>query len=136
MMRVFADENKLAEYMRDLPEDAAQWLIRASALVSKATRSALYDTDPAGMPTDPEVIEAMAVATCLQVAEWQGAGLNPVAGVAGQEQKVASSSLDGASVTLTQVSEGLVTVTLTELCDLSQTVLDDAGLSGWQPWAR
>lgn len=134
-MRVFADEHKLAEFVLELPDDADAWLIRASALVSRATRSAMYETTPAGMPTDPDVIDAMAEATCLQVAEWQGAGVDPVAGVSGQSAGVSSTSLDGASITFTSTPEELITLSLTELCDLSLTVLEDAGLVGHHPWS-
>lgn len=134
-MRVFADDGKLAEFVRELPDHPDKWLMYASGLVAKATRAALYDVDPSGMPTDPDVIDAMAAATCLQVAEWQAAGLDPVAGVAGQGETVTSTSMEGASFSF-ESDAAVKTMSLTQLCDLSMTVLEDAGLTGGQPWVQ
>ncbi|MEQ6899278.1 hypothetical protein [Microbacterium sp. KR10-403] len=43
----------------------------ASIEVEKLTRRAVYDTDDDGYPTDPDIADAFAEATCRIVAYWQ-----------------------------------------------------------------
>jgi hypothetical protein len=52
------------------PTNAARLLARASRLVSRDTKAALFEADPAGYPTDPDIRDAFREATCAQVAEW------------------------------------------------------------------
>lgn len=49
-------------------------LIRASLKVDDVLLSARYDTDAEGMPTDPAVADALAAATCAQVAYFRDTG--------------------------------------------------------------
>lgn len=97
-MLVYADEAELSEHVAEIPDNADTLLRYASALVRTATRFDVYDVTPAGMPNDPWVIAAFRDATCVQVAGWVANGIDPVAGVAGVEAGVDSSSVAGASV--------------------------------------
>ncbi|MFH8792197.1 hypothetical protein [Streptomyces sp. NPDC017941] len=71
MGRVYATTAELEAFTgQPAPANAPRLLSRASRLVSAATKAALYDTDPAGYPTDTEIRDAFREATCAQVAEW------------------------------------------------------------------
>jgi hypothetical protein len=66
--RVYATPEQLTAWTgRPAPADAERLLARASEDVDSALLTALYDTDAAGMPTDPAVVQALADATCATV---------------------------------------------------------------------
>lgn len=75
MSRVYASHGDLVDYfpesvtVPDEPE-ATRVLTRASERVDIEIRTALYDVDDDGMPTDAAVIEALKLATCAQVLDW------------------------------------------------------------------
>jgi hypothetical protein len=60
-----------------LPTDVDARLLSASLLVARATRSAVYDVDETGAPTDPTIITALRDATCSQVVTWAALGIDP-----------------------------------------------------------
>lgn len=76
MSRIYADRGDLVDYfpatvpVPDEPE-ATRVITRASERVAKEIRTALYAVDDDGMPTDPDVIEAVMLATCAQVLDWK-----------------------------------------------------------------
>ncbi|WAL93997.1 hypothetical protein [Streptomyces sp. Je 1-369] len=71
MGRVYATTAELEAFTgQPAPANAPRLLARASRLVSAATKAAIYDTDPAGYPTDTDIRAAFRDATCAQVAEW------------------------------------------------------------------
>ncbi|MBW5420272.1 hypothetical protein GKQ77_01635 [Streptomyces sp. BG9H] len=71
MGRVYATTAELEAFTgQPAPANVARLLARASRLVSAATKAALYDTDPAGYPTDTDIRAAFRDATCAQVGEW------------------------------------------------------------------
>ncbi|MEK9521455.1 hypothetical protein MIU24_18975 [Streptomyces venezuelae] len=73
--RVYATPTQLAEWTGEpAPADAERLLTRASEDVDDALLTAVYDVDTAGMPTDPAVAQALADATCAQVAYRQESG--------------------------------------------------------------
>lgn len=75
MRRIYATPDQLAAWTGDpAPPDADRLLARASEDVEDALRTAVYATDAAGMPTDPDVVQALADATCAQVEYQQAAG--------------------------------------------------------------
>ncbi|MFS0695127.1 hypothetical protein [Streptomyces nitrosporeus] len=75
MGRVYATPEQLSAWTgQDAPADAVRLLARASEDVEDAARTAIYDVDVQGMPTDPDVIAAMADATCAQVEYQEAAG--------------------------------------------------------------
>lgn len=88
MPRVYATPDQLAAYTgAPAPADAVRLLTRASEDIDDALSCALYDTDAQGMPTDPEVIQALADATCA-VVEYRTATQDDGTGAAGQWDSV------------------------------------------------
>ncbi|MCP2261081.1 hypothetical protein LX15_004801 [Streptoalloteichus tenebrarius] len=73
MARVYATRADLLAYPPPptvtVPADpeASRLLTRASEAIDEALVTAIYDTDPVGMPTDPMVRVALRDATCAQV---------------------------------------------------------------------
>ncbi|MGW2209911.1 hypothetical protein [Streptomyces sp. NPDC001781] len=96
--RVYATTTQLAMYLGAAPPlDAARLLAEASRLLdSDFLRSAVYDVDPLGMPTDALVLAAFAEAVCAQVAFW---------GEVGEETDV-SGPLQGVSIGSVQLQYG------------------------------
>lgn len=74
--RVYATPEQLTAWTgQPPPPDADRLLMRASEDVDDALAAALYDVDrTTGMPTDPNVIQALTDATCAQVEHWQATG--------------------------------------------------------------
>lgn len=100
MARTYATSDDLTAAQIDLPDgqDEQAWVAKASREVEMATLMDVYDVSPAGLPTEPEVIEAFRDAVVAQVRAWADAKISPFGGVLAQEQPVASQSVDGASV--------------------------------------
>ena len=74
--RVYATVAQLTEYLpTDPPADAERLLAQASRLLdSDFLLAAFYDTDDAGMPSDPVVADAFAEAVCAQAEFWGEVG--------------------------------------------------------------
>ncbi|MFI8200034.1 hypothetical protein ACIF6K_26520 [Streptomyces sp. NPDC085942] len=88
MPRVYATPEQLADATgQPAPADAVRLLTRASEDVDDALRTAVYDTDATGMPTDPDVRDALTAATCAQV-EYVAAQGGDDTGAAGQWDSV------------------------------------------------
>ncbi|MFF4177650.1 MULTISPECIES: hypothetical protein [unclassified Streptomyces] len=88
MGRVYATPEQLSAWTgQPAPPDAERLLARASEDVEDALTAAIYDTDDAGMPTDPVVVQALADATCAQV-EYVAAQGGDDTGAAGQWDSV------------------------------------------------
>ncbi|QKN87595.1 head-to-tail adaptor [Streptomyces phage Vondra] len=88
MGRVYATPEQLSAWTgQPAPADAERLLARASEDVEDALTAAIYDTDDAGMPTDPDVVQALADATCAQV-EYVTAQGGDDTGAAGQWDSV------------------------------------------------
>lgn len=68
MGRVYATKEQLEVYLEGepVPDGAARLLRSASRDVDDMLLTAVYAVDAAGMPTDPDVAEALREATCLQ----------------------------------------------------------------------
>ncbi|WP_068059385.1 hypothetical protein [Nocardia xishanensis] len=137
-MLTYAVPDDLADgwIIGDLPDDAtANVLIRyASQLVRKATRLDLYEVDPAGLPTEPDVIEAMRDATCVHVAMWHTAGINPAGGAVGREVAIKSQTADGGSTTYMDApSAEEIQRSLEYLCAAGIDILRNAGLASTRP---
>lgn len=102
---VYATQAQLEEFTGGLISDEPKvdrWLALASGLVRHATRTAVYDTDDDGAPTDPDVAAAFTNAVCAQVAAWIDLGVDPTAGRAAVTGSAASSSLGSAKVEFTK----------------------------------
>lgn len=75
MSRVYATPEQLTAWTgQPAPADAERLLTRASEDVDSALLAAVYATDSAGMPTDPEVTQALSDAVCALVEYRQEAG--------------------------------------------------------------
>lgn len=128
-MPAYATESDLAAELDDLPDNAGRLLAHASRQVAWVCRCDLYDTLPNGLPADDDKRLAMRDATCVQVAEWITAGINPVAGASGQTGVVAASGIGGASVTYTAPDVAAKGRAATMLGAAALAVLRDAGLA-------
>jgi hypothetical protein len=126
---VYATPAELASWMDPdaaeptVPPLATVLLRSASALVTR-NLSAAYRTDQAtGLPSDPEQAAAIKTAT-LQMAEaWSLHGIDPRKGAAQTPRRVASKSLNGASVSY--VADGQADTALTALA-AGDTLTDEA----------
>lgn len=78
---------------------AGRYITLASALVRRATRAAVYDTDATGAPSDTDVADAFRDAVCAQVAYWETHDIDPTMGRAGVKGPVTSSSIGSGQVT-------------------------------------
>ncbi|MGW6518546.1 hypothetical protein [Streptomyces sp. NPDC054962] len=68
MPRVYATPEQLTAWTgKPAPEDAERLLDRASEDVDSALLTAVYATDSAGMPTEPDVITALSDAVCALI---------------------------------------------------------------------
>lgn len=136
-MLVYAAPDDLMDgWLVEVPEEpvAVRAIKFASALVRRTTALDHYEVDPAGAPTDPDVIEAMRDATCAHAAMWIEAGINPAAGTVGREIGIASQSADGGSVTYADsVSADEVASSLKHLCSTALDILHSAGLASTRP---
>ncbi|MCT1395668.1 hypothetical protein M4D51_08005 [Microbacterium sp. p3-SID338] len=78
VMRVYATEadyNAVAEDAWDGDAGMLTKRLRAASIeVEKLTRLSRYDTDDDGFPTDTDVADAFAEATCAIVEHWQDTG--------------------------------------------------------------
>lgn len=75
MGRVYATPEQLTAWTgQPAPAGADRLLARASEDVDDALLTAVYDTDTAGIPTDPNVVAALADAVCAQVEYQQATG--------------------------------------------------------------
>lgn len=135
-MLVYAEPNDLltGNWVLEVPDNATALMRQASIMVRNATRVALYDTLPSGLPEDDDIREAMRDAVCAQVTAWTEAGINPVAGAAGRTAQIASQSADGGSVTYGNlVSAEEYARASTRLCSLAIGILVDVNLISTRP---
>lgn len=134
-MLVYATVDEVEAFTGEpAPSNAAKLIRTASGMVRDITRLARYDTLPNGLPEDDDLRLAMSEAVCAQVESWTVAGIDPVAGVAGREVAVQSQSADGGSVTYTNLpSAEEIRAAVSTLCDLSVSILRDAGLVSTRP---
>lgn len=136
-MLTYAEPDDLMDgWMAEPPETAkAVTAIRyASILVRRYTACDLYEVDPAGAPTEPDIIEAFRDATCAQAAMWLQAGIDASAGSAGQAIAVKSQTADGGSVTYGDAPSAQdIERSLTKLSQTAVMILRNAGLASSRP---
>lgn len=134
MAPTYATPADLADFLAPAPAPAdvvaGRLLDRASRDVRRATVCARYDVDESGVPTDPDIAEAMKTATLEQAAwrieEGDEEGI-PSGGVS-------SATIVGVSVTRGGVGAGGGTpTTIGGLARQAWLVLADAGLTGHAP---
>ncbi|RJO69775.1 hypothetical protein D5S18_28145 [Nocardia panacis] len=136
LVLTYATVDQLAEHVtaaqldKLADSDAARYIREATQLVRTATKNDMYDVTPAGVPTDPILADALAIATCIQVREWIRNDINPLAGAAGLTPTVASASTNGSSVSYISTEQAVARARLlTELTDTARTKLRSAGLA-------
>lgn len=126
-MSTYATEAQLTAFLGvAAPAGATRLLLRASEVIDQALRTAFYDTDATtGDPTDADVIQVFADATCAQVEFWLASDeeddiLGPVQGV----------TLGNMSI---QQGTGRDRVSPTYLAPRAHRILVNAGLRDGQP---
>lgn len=127
MGRVFATPAEYEAFTgQPAPANVDRLLARASRLVSAATKAALYDTDPAGYPTDTDIRDALRDAVCAQVGEW---ARRDTAAADGDD--VAASpwtSVSAGSLSFSRQSAPTATSEDSSLVPEAVEILDDLGL--------
>jgi hypothetical protein len=108
------------------PTDAERMLRDATAEVDKALLFAVYDVDDAGLPTDPDVTQALKLATVAVVRWWDENGWEGT----GVEAQVQSASIAGVSLGFKRSNSGAVDL----LGGQAREVLGQAGLLSRGPW--
>ncbi|OFN80047.1 hypothetical protein HMPREF2526_06030 [Corynebacterium sp. HMSC070E08] len=138
-MLVFAqpdDVVKWAGYEFDDDVNLQPLIRRASSMVQRAVRAARFEVTPAGMPEDPDVMDALRGAVCEQVTVWVENDINPTV-IEASSGGVTSSSIGDASVSYSTVEAASAKdQAANELCDASLDILFNTGLIGGWPWVR
>lgn len=110
-------------------------LRRASGMVQHAVRFARFEVAPSGLPSDPDVMDAMRDATCAQVDYWIVNDIDPTD--AGTTAVVSKTSLDGASLDYDVAGARAAHETAANImCTESHMILANAGLIGGAVWVR
>lgn len=132
----YATTEELSNWLgNELPANADRLLRYANALVRRATLTAVYETDLDGSPADAAIAQALRDATTAQVEVWLSLSIDPVAGAADGGRVVASKALGPANIqyaTYAATAEARARAAR-RLCDLSYSILLDAGLVGESP---
>ena len=137
-MLIFATPADVEKWM-DEPLDGRSvdsLLRRASSLVQRAVRSARFAVTPAGMPEDPDIMDALRDATCEQVAVWVENDITPSKLEAGTAQ-VTTSSIGDATIGVSGAEAAATRDNAANtLCEYAQEILANAGLIRGFPWVR
>lgn len=122
-MESYATSAQLATWTATAPVNAETLLRSASVLVRRAIMTAIYTTVPA---------EALADATCAQVAAWSALGIDPAKGSADSGKVVSAKSLGSGSVqyAVYAATAQARAEAATSLCQESLLILAAAGLLG------
>lgn len=133
-MLLFASSGDFEKYAdMEAPTNIDRLLGLASSWVRDAVRRAQFDTTPAGLPSDPDVEDALRDATCEQVLVWVQNGVEP--GKAPTRGAVSSSSIGDGSVSYETASVVEArALTATSIAPTALMILDSADLTGGQPW--
>jgi hypothetical protein len=130
MVLVYATTADLAAdpwLLTDPPTNVARLIAKASQMVRTATRTALYDTDAAGKPSDTDVLAGFRDAVCAQVTTWVSSDIDPTkvassSGVVSSKgygpRSVAYAGADQAAAARAQAASGLTDEAMGYLTDL------------------
>jgi len=134
-MLVYATTDDLTGWVNPAPANTGALLRAASALVRRATLTAIYDTDDDGAPSQDFAWAAFRDATCAQVAAWVAADVDPAAGgVQLQAAPTRAKALGTARVEYDTAAAASVTAmsarsaAATRLCQEALLILAAAGL--------
>jgi hypothetical protein len=130
----YADSGDYATWTQAAPPaGVARRLRQAGLVIDHWTRSAVYDTDDAEMPTDATIAAAMRDASCAQVEAWLTNGTDQTGpGAAGYTQVTAGRitlvrNLSGAGASLSSMG----VVSGMQLAPMAASILSGAGLLGF-----
>lgn len=122
------------------PKKITRLLRLASAVVGKATRAAIYNTEANGLPSDADKREAMRDATVYQLIAWVEAGVHEeiLTNGATSQPSVSSSSINGSTVSFdnTQSAESRAHLLAGGLGVEALLILDEEGLLHGLPSIR
>ena len=113
------------------PANVAQLLRTASQMVRTATRAAIYDTEPSGLPeAGSDAADAMRDAVCAQVEAWAHLGTDPAKGQADAGSVASSKAIGSATInySVSDVTARARADAATHLCHEATMILTNAGL--------
>lgn len=136
MAPTYATPVELAEFLLPDPAPAdavaGRLLDRASRDVRRATKTARYDVDDTGLPTDATILDAFKTAT-LEQAAWR-IGRGEEEGIPSGGGAVTSATIVGVNVTAAAgAGSGAIPETVNGVAYQAWLVLEDAGLTGYAP---
>lgn len=133
-MLVFAQAADVESFTgQPAPENTERLIRKASGMVQHAIRRATFDTTPSGLPSDPDVADALRDAVCAQVEYWDGSDVDPTK--ADTTPALSSTGLDGSSLGFDTATAAQVKAQAADsLCDEAQLILDNAGLTRGPLW--
>lgn len=109
----------------------------AHGVLLRASRTAFYDADDTGRPTDPDLLEVWEAALDAQVRAWEAAHLTEhiVTGGATLPAGVASTSNQGASLTFdaSTASAAIRHLVAGGIAPEAEFLLEQVGLTGGLP---
>lgn len=130
-MLVYATPAQLAAWTGTAESTTTVPLLRsASILVGRATLTATYDVDDAGLPTDAKMLAALVDATCSQVGTWLALAIDPAKGAADPGKTVASKKIGSGQIdyAVYAASAQARADAATSLSQEALLILSDAGL--------
>lgn len=136
-MLVYATSADLTKWTgTTAPDNADQLLRTASLAVRNATKTARYDVDTDGLPTDADTLQAFKDATCAQAAALAAAKVDPAAGGVLKAGVATSKSVGSASIGYADSAAAAAAkqALLTSLCPDAASILTQAGLVTVAPW--
>ncbi|NNJ04150.1 hypothetical protein HHX38_08380 [Streptomyces sp. PKU-MA01144] len=130
MPRVYATAEQYEAFTgQPAPANIARLLARASRLVDREMIAAIYDTDPAGFPSDTDVRDAFRDAVSAQAGEWAkrdaaaaGDGDDPTAGP--------WTSVSAGGLSFSRQSAPVATADDTDLAPEAREILESLALEG------
>ncbi len=135
MVIVYASATDLETWTgTSAPPNHTTLLRSASLLVRRATVTAVYPVDSAGIPTDLALLSVFRDAVCAQAAMWASVGIDPAGGGVATSAPVRSKKLGSKSVEYdTSVNSSVAAFNAKagatrELCAEAYMILKQAGL--------
>ncbi|SDM77352.1 hypothetical protein [Streptomyces wuyuanensis] len=127
MPRVYATAAEYETFTGQLaPANAGRLLARASRLVDRRMAAAIYDTDPAGFPSDTDVRDAFRDAVSAQVEVW---ARRDAAAEDGEDPAAGPwTSISAGGISLSRQSAPVATADDTELTTEAVEILDALAL--------
>lgn len=136
-MPVYADASDLFTWLDGigLPDNAPQYLRACSLQVQSETKTAFYQVDGYGLPTNPVFLAGFRDATCAQAQAWIAAGLDPSGVFLGGDVEQ-SVGVGSARVTYgdDQAAIAQKQALLMGLCPQARLIIESTGIQLNKPW--